>query len=195
MERGESGYMKVTAGVSDPLTPLPPSARRRLNEAECRTLVERLRHQGWSYRRISSELKVSYSTVSRWLDAPVASPPIESLPVPVGGPRPSPRVAIARVQPVAVAVTTVATPAVEPRAPEAPPGLSESTHALVERLVTQNRTLLDRVDELAVASTRQLQIIPEVEMRLTESIAEQHKNLGDRIIATIRAMLGKISPD
>ncbi|MGQ9371233.1 helix-turn-helix domain-containing protein [Azospirillum sp. ST 5-10] len=175
MERGDDGYTHVVAGMPEPGSHLPPSARRRLSDEDRRALVERLRAQGWSYRRISSELNISYAAVARWLDGPeAAGPPLPPLPVRLGAPRP----------PHAAAATARA-PEPEPPAPAAAD--------LVEHLIAQNRALLDRVDRLTAAVTAQRQAIAELESRLVATMDDQHRKLGDRILDALR-LLRRIIP-
>lgn len=173
MERGDSGYLHVVAGMPDQQERLPNSAGRRLDESARRALVERLRHQGWSYRRISGELNISYATVSRWLDGPEASAPLDPLPIRFTAPH-RPTAAVAR--------------------PDLPsPHESGSPQPLIEQLITQNRTLLHRVDQLVVASTVQQQAIADLEARLVANIEDQHKKLGERLLDSIKLLFGKFS--
>ncbi|WP_448188533.1 helix-turn-helix domain-containing protein [Azospirillum sp. sgz301742] len=174
MERGDSGYLHVVAGMPDQQERLPNAAGRRLDDSARRALVERLRRQGWSYRRISSELNISYATVSRWLDGPAAAAPLEPLPIRLGAPR-RPTAAAAR-----------------PEAP--PPHESGAPQPLIEQLITQNRTLLHRVDQLVTASTAQQQAIADLEARLVANIEDQHKKLGERLLDSIKLLLAKFIP-
>lgn len=174
MERDDAGYLRVVAGMPDPKDRLPSSAGRRLKDDERRALVERLRRQGWSYRRISNELNISYATVAQWLDGPeAASPPLEPLPIRIGAPRP----------PVASA-----------RAPVAALPEPESALPLIEHLIAQNRALLQRVDHLATVSAAQKQAIADLEVRLVTNIEDQHKKLGERLLDSIKLLLRKFSP-
>lgn len=172
MERGDSGYLHVVAGMPDQQDRLPNSAGRRLDDSARRALVERLRRQGWSYRRISSELNISYVTVSRWLDGPEAAAPLDPLPIRFGAPR-RPAAATAR--------------------PE-PPHESGAPQPLIEQLISQNRTLLHRVDQLVTASTVQQQAIADLEARLVANIEDQHKKLGERLLDSIKLLFSKFSP-
>lgn len=174
MERGDNGYMRVVAGMPDPGDRLPASARRRLKVDERRALVERLRHQGWSYRRISDELNISYSVVSGWLDGPeAASPPLAALPIRRAAPRHPTESTIQRTLPSAE---------------------SESTPPLLEHLIAQNQALLQRVDHLVAAEAVQRQAVANLEMRLVCAIEDQHKKLGERLIDSVKLLLRKILP-
>jgi hypothetical protein len=183
MERGDGGYMRVVAGMPDPADRLPPSAGRRLKDEDRRALVERLRHQGWSYRRISDELNISYATVSRWLDGPEATDlPVSSLPVSSLSATPLP-------------IRLAAPPAVR-AAPLPPAGLPEpeSASPLLEHLVAQNRALLQRVDQLAAAEAARTQAVADLELRLVAAMEEQHKRLGERLLESIKLLLRKLVP-
>ncbi|WP_431854391.1 helix-turn-helix domain-containing protein [Azospirillum sp.] len=177
MERGDSGYFQVVAGMPDQQERLPNSAGRRMDDPARRALVERLRRQGWSYRRISTELNISYALVSRWLDGPEAAAPIEPLPIGVRTLR----------RPTAAAV---------PPTPQGArsPGESDPSHPLMEQLITQNRALLQRVDQLVAASAAQQQAIAGLEARLVANIEDQHKKLGERLLDSIKLLLSKIIP-
>jgi hypothetical protein len=172
MERGDSGYLQVVAGMPDQQERLPNSAGRRMDDSARRALVERLRRQGWSYRRISTELNISYALVSRWLDGPEAAAPIEPLPIGVRAAR----------RPTAAA------------APPRSPGESDPSQPLIEELITQNRALLQRVDQLVAASAAQQQAIAGLEARLVANIEDQHKKLGERLLDSIKLLLSKIIP-
>ena len=178
MERGDAGYLRVVAGMPDPKDRLPSGAGRRLKGEERRALVERLRRQGWSYRRISDELNISYATVARWLDGPeAASPPLGPLPIrSVSLHNGAARLTVASVH--------------------APPALPEPDSALplIEHLISQNRALLQRVDQLASVSAAQKQAIADLEVRLVSNIEDQHKKLGERLLDSIKLLLRKFSP-
>lgn len=175
MERGDSGYLQVVAGMPDQQERLPNSAGRRMDEAARRALVERLRHQGWSYRRISTELNLSYAVVSRWLDGPEAAAPIEPLPIRPAAPR----------RPTAAAAVV---------ASRRSPGESDPSQPLLEQLITQNRTLTQRVEQLVAASAAQQQAIAGLEARLVANIEDQHKKLGERLLDSIKLLFGKFMP-
>ncbi|BAI73686.1 hypothetical protein AZL_a01550 (plasmid) [Azospirillum sp. B510] len=72
----------------------PPAPR---DEMDRQKLAERLREQGWSYRRISEELQVSYVLVARWLgDGPVpqaarVASPSKTTSIPAETPVPAPK--------------------------------------------------------------------------------------------------------
>jgi transposase-like protein len=181
MQRGDGGYMRVVAGMPDASERLPPSAGRRLKEEERRALVERLRQQGWSYRRISDELNISYATVSRWLDGPeAASPPLTPLPL--------------RLSVVTESGASAPRRSVAPSPPaSALPAVVESPSPLLEHLVAQNRLLLHRVDQLVTAEAARKQAMDDLELRLVANIEEQHKKLGERLFDSIKSLLRKFS--
>lgn len=171
MERGDSGYLQVVAGMPDQQERLPNSAGRRMDESGRRALVERLRRQGWSYRRISTELNISYAVVSRWLDGPEAAAPLDPLPVRLAAPR-------------------------RPTAASTPPrnlGESDPSQPLIEQLITQNRALLQRVEQLVAASAAQQQAIAGLEARLVANIEDQHKKLGERLLDSIKLLFSKFT--
>lgn len=179
MKRGDDGYMRVVAGMPDPANRLPPSARRRLTQEERRALVIRLRGQGWSYRRISGELNISYATVSRWLDDPDAV--VSPLPLLPAGPGPCPSAAP---RPAAPRPATM-----PPSAPEAgaPP-------PVLDHLLAQNRVLLRRVEQLVAADAARRQAMEGLERRLIATMEEQNRKLGDRLLEAVKTMLRKFLP-
>ncbi|MBP2233060.1 DNA-binding MarR family transcriptional regulator [Azospirillum agricola] len=180
MERGDGGYMRVVAGMPDPANRLPLSAGRRLKEEERRALVARLRGQGWSYRRISDELNISYATVSRWLDgAEAAVPPLPPLPARLGAPRPS------------AAPSVPSSPATLPDA--SPPDTGRPSPAL-DHLMAQNHALLHRVEQLVAAEAAHQRALQDLEQRLLAGIEEQHRKLGDRLLDSVKSLLRKLLP-
>lgn len=182
MQRGDGGYMRVVAGMPDASERLPPSAGRRLKEEERRALVERLRQQGWSYRRISDELNISYSVVSRWLDGPeaeTAAAPLTPLPIRLSVVLESGEAGPRRATPSQTLLPSVPVPV------ESPP--------LLEHLVAQNRLLLHRVDQLVSADAARKQAMSDLELRLVANIEEQHKKLGERLLDSFKSLLRKFS--
>lgn len=172
MARGDGGYMRVVAGMPDPKDRLPPSAGRRLKEDERRALVARLRGQGWSYRRISDELNISYAVVSRWLDGPESvGAPLPSLPARFEAPR------LPVVQPPGRAL--------------AHRSESESPPPILEHLIAQNRALIQRVDQLVAAETARNQALDDLELRLAATIEDQNRKLGDRLIESVKSLFRK----
>ncbi|MDQ2106010.1 helix-turn-helix domain-containing protein, partial [Azospirillum isscasi] len=69
-----------------PASSLPTRPAMPSEEPDRQRMAERLRAQGWSYRRIAEELQVSYILVSRWLGGDGATP---------SGPRPPAAAAVA----------------------------------------------------------------------------------------------------
>ncbi|MFD1623370.1 helix-turn-helix domain-containing protein [Azospirillum griseum] len=185
MQRGDGGYMRVVAGMPDANARLPASANRRLKEEERRALVIRLREQGWSYRRISDELNISYAVVSRWLDGDdMATPPLTPLPIRVTLVS-SPQTG----DTVREGTHTALVPQTAPPRPMAP----ESPAPLLEHLVAQNRALMHRVDQLVAAEAARKQAMNDLELRLVANIEEQHKRLGERLFDSIKSLLRKFS--
>lgn len=181
MQRGDGGYMRVVAGMPDSSERLPPSAGRRLKEEERRALVERLRQQGWSYRRISDELNISYAVVSRWLDGPeAAATPLTPLPIRLSVVTESGEAAPRRAAPSQTPLPNV-------------PVHVESPSPLLEHLVAQNRALLHRVDQLVSAEAARKQAMSDLELRLVANIEEQHKKLGERLLDSLKSLLRKFS--
>ncbi|MBK3778555.1 helix-turn-helix domain-containing protein, partial [Azospirillum brasilense] len=62
-----------TEGIG-PTSSLPTRPATPSEEPDRQRMAERLRAQGWSYRRIAEELQVSYILVSRWLGGDGATP-------------------------------------------------------------------------------------------------------------------------
>ncbi len=190
MQRGDGGYMRVVAGMPDANARLPASAGRRLKDEERRALVIRLREQGWSYRRISDELNISYAVVSRWLDSDeTGATPLSPLPIRVTlvadtGDGETPR-------PVPARSVAVASPA--PPSPAVVPVAVESSAPLLEHLVAQNRALMHRVDQLVAAEAARKQAMNDLELRLVANIEEQHKKLGERLLDSFKSLLRKFS--
>lgn len=193
MQRGDGGYMRVVAGMPDANARLPASAGRRLKDEERRALVIRLREQGWSYRRISDELNISYALVSRWLDGDeTGAPPLSPLPIRVTLVADTGDGQAAR--PLSVPPSAPTPPAVVPVAAQVvAPVVVESPAPLLEHLVAQNRALMHRVDQLVAAEAARKQAMNDLELRLVANIEEQHKKLGERLLDSFKSLLRKFS--
>ena len=166
---GEDGYIIVAAGVSDAVERKPASADRRLNEKQQRDLVIHLRLKGWSYRRISSDLAISYSTVCLWLDSGLPGGPAPLSPVKSFG-------------------------ADSPSIESLPSPVRSLPPPMLEELAEQNQALMSKVESLIAANEAQRKAVAEMETRLVASLESQHRKLGERLLEGIKALLAKVLP-
>lgn len=168
MQRADREYLHIEAGLSQGREGLPPSAGRRVSEAEKRALAERLRQRGWSYRRIADDLRVSYRTVSVWLDGPPAE-------------EASPTALPVRFEP--------RRPAVAPSRPPAPRPAGDRD--LVERLLRENAALSGQIDRLIAVNVAQHKAILDLEARLTALIEGSGRRLVERLLRGVRLLVGR----
>lgn len=183
MSRPATGHITVTAGMTD------AGAERRLSRfdrkrprLELQALAHRLRARGWSYRRIASELSVSYQTVSQWLDGDAGrlgiayAPGIieDAVSLPVAVPSRSPR-------PTASSLP----PSIQPDVPV--------SAATLEELVAENRLLRRRVDQLLNASEVQRRAMLDLEARLVSVMETQNRQLSDRILDGIKTLFSRFA--
>jgi hypothetical protein len=138
-----------------------PHMDKQRTSAELREFVVRLRRQGWSYRRISTELGIPYVTVNLWLDGPEAMP---------AAPAASERAVAAPV--VKAVVTTRA--ALANREPA-------YQFSVAPELVLENRRLAERLDGLAEDQESLRRELKGVEGRLREAIKDLSNSLMERM--------------
>lgn len=127
-----------------------------------REIAERLRKQGWSYRRIADALSVPYATIQVWLDGETVQPPVALVPRTLGGPR------------LSVVVTT------DQPAPTPAPILPEN-----------HVKLLERIDLLAAEQQRQADAMIAMEKRILSTLRAEIKNLGQKLMQTIKTLKPK----
>ncbi|HSK40233.1 MAG TPA: helix-turn-helix domain-containing protein [Arenibaculum sp.] len=172
MAGSDNGYITITAGMPDPGARRRPPTDRRLSRGELCELAVKLRKQGWSYRRVSTELRVDYSTVRRWLDRDVLTV--------VPGPH--------RSRPSAAIVTTAPSVPAVPGAPGASPMAAGTPPSGLEDLVAENRRLGERIDRLARAQEAQVRAMTELEGRLVDAMEAQHRSLVERLVETVKSL-------
>ena len=162
MAERTNGNITIVAGLPDMPGPIPDA---RLSTNSKQILAFRLRKQGWSYRRISDALGISYATVLVWLEeeAPVAAPVVLRDPLPIP-PRVSP------VRPPA----NVSAPFVS--APLRPP-----THESASETVLQGR-----LDAIIAEQQAQAQALAGLEEKLMASLRQEMAGWGKRILDAIK---------
>jgi hypothetical protein len=128
-----------------------------------REIAERLRKQGWSYRRIADALSVSYATIQVWLDDPPIRASVEPLPIAVNHPR------------LSVVGGT------EPRISATTSPIPAPNHA----------ELMERIGQLAEEQRRQAEAMQAMEKRLLRTLREEIKVLGQKLMETIKTLKPK----
>ena len=128
-----------------------------------REIAERLRKQGWSYRRIAEALSVPYATVQVWLD----DPPIRTVAEPSPRPAAAPRLSVVS--------------SVEPSNPA----------RIAPIPATNNLELLERMDRLAEEQRRQAEAMQIMEQRLLVTLRDEIKVLGQKLMAIIKTLKSK----
>jgi hypothetical protein len=179
MAQGGNGYVTIGVGLLNggnggerAAVALASATSTRMSEAERERRMRRLRHEGWSYRRIASTLGVSYAVVCRVLDGDVVTPSgmVVSVPLP---PRPVP-------------------------ATSAPGGLaSHSLPAMptvLEDLVVEMRGLRQAVDGVAAQCEAQRGGLARLERTLVSTLQSENRALGQRLLDGVRGLLDRMLP-
>ncbi|SNS12726.1 MULTISPECIES: helix-turn-helix domain-containing protein [unclassified Azospirillum] len=161
MAEHRNGNITIVAGLPEATGPVPDTQRMSLSGKQM--LAFRLRKQGWSYRRISDALGISYQQVLDWLEAEGASPP-----VPVSMTHTSVTVRLAAANQTHSEIAPLA-------APSAPP-----PSVTVE--------LLERLDSIAAEQRAQAAAIAGLERRLIDVVKAEAKSLGKRIADAIKGV-------
>jgi hypothetical protein len=165
------GAIRVAAGLGDDIetsaaNPRIPRLRRHLTPEQQRKLALRLRHEGWSYRRIAAQLGVPYPTVCSWLDGPAAMT-LTSTAIDKRGP------------PVAVSTLVVPKRSVGQVSP--PPSEKAAVMPTLAELIDQNRRLSEQVEQLLQEQAVLKQAIVAVEDRLRASMEQRRQSLLERL--------------
>jgi hypothetical protein len=186
-----NGYITVRTGLVEagaaPSRRVPRS--RRASDAELRDRVNRLRRDGWSYRRIAATLELRYTLVAEILDGPSVwvgdyqEAPVATLVVNAAPPTES-----ASLVPTEAAKLSQAVP----RATVAPVTVTDL--AAVETVLHQQARLSDKVDALLRASEQQRSQISRLETSLLGSIRTENARLAERIMGGLKALLERLLP-
>lgn len=159
MAEHRNGNITIVAGLPEVTGSVPDT--RRLSLSGKQMLAFRLRKQGWSYRRISDALGVSYQQVLDWLESEGVSPPVQ------------------------VSITHTGVPvrlsAANQPHPDIPPLAAPST---VPASVTVE--LLERLDSIAAEQRAQATAIAGLERRLIDVVKAEARSLGKRIADSIK---------
>lgn len=157
MAERTNGNITIVAGLPDAPA---PHLDARLSMSRKQTLAFRLRKQGWSYRRISDALGVSYSTVMDWMEmeadlvsAPYAPPP-------------------AMVRPALRAPANFSAPISSPVVPD----------SVVEA------ELFRRLDGIVAEQQAQADRLAGMEKRLVETVKAEAKSMGKRILDALKVL-------
>lgn len=154
---------------------------RRASDERKQWDAARLRKEGWSYRRISATLGVSYATVALWLDGWEAHslPPREEAPPSPFVPRAVPRTRAARVE-------------VRSRAEVPRPRVAVPQDTALAEVLEQNSQLLRKLDELTEAMARQQAEAREREARQLRTIEQLHRQLMGQVNAAVVGTVQKL---
>ena len=165
------GAIRIAAGLGDDIeasaaNPRIPRLRRHLRPEQQWELALRLRHEGWSYRRIATQLSVPYPTVCSWLDGPAAVTP-------------APADTDKRGPPVSVSTLAVPKRSVGQASPPTPE--KAAVMPTLAELIDQNRRLSEQVEQLRQEQAVLKQAIVAVENRLRESMEQLRQSLLERL--------------
>lgn len=180
MARGVNGYVTINVGVANGHTKV--SASTTLNESERNRRAQRLRKDGWSYRRIAATLDMSYASVCHLLDGDEARLP-PSLPVAMP-PRRLATVVAPPVQTVVLA-TDVATASIA--APSA-------SAARIEEMSLQIMVLQQRLDTVLALNEGHRQSLARLERSMVTTLENEHRALGQRLHAAVKTLLERMIP-
>lgn len=154
-----NSYITIVAGLPEAngvhVDGHAPASRRR-------EMAERLRKQGWSYRRIADALSVPYATIQVWLDDEPVRAPVPLVPRASGTPR----------------LSVVPAPDHQSQVPA--PILPEN-----------HEKLLERIDLLAQEQQRQAEAMIAMEKRILSTLRAEIKNLGQKLMQTIKTLTPK----
>lgn len=189
MGRGVNGHITVNVGLNGngngngAARRAGPSALS-LGEDERNRRALRLRKEGWSYRRISASLGMTYASVCRLLDGEEARVPLPD-PMPILPPRHS----ALRPQPPL------------PQSPEAaandvvvPMPAPSSTLARIDELSAQVRALQQRIDTLVAINEGYRQQISRLERTVISTLQSEHRALGQRMQTAVKTLLERMLP-
>lgn len=176
MAQGGNGHVTINVGLANGIgngRKTAPSPHG-LGEEERHRRARRLRKEGWSYRRIAASLGMSYAAVCRLLDG-------EEARIPYAEP-----LALTPLRPV-----MVVTPANE-AAPAADSSVSAS--ARIEELSLQVRVLQQRLDTVLALNESHRQSLARLERVLVATLQNEHRALGQRLAAAVKALLERMLP-
>ncbi|MQP67327.1 hypothetical protein GE253_18535 [Niveispirillum sp. SYP-B3756] len=161
MAEHRNGNITIVAGLPEATGPVPDTRRMSLSSKQM--LAFRLRKQGWSYRRISDALSISYQQVLDWLETEGVPPP-----VPVSMTHASLTVRLAAAN--------------QPHPDIPPPAIPAAPPAPV------TAELLERLDSIAAEQRAQAIAIAGLESRLIDVVKAEAKSLGKRIADAIKGV-------
>lgn len=180
MGSGVNGYVTINVGVANGHNKSMGNSARSLGEDERNRRARRLRQEGWSYRRIAATLEMSYATVCHLLDGDEARlPPSIDRPMPLPPRRlmlPSASVVAAR------PATTVL---------ESAASVSASR---LEELAAQIVVLQQRLDTVLALNEGHRQSLARLERSVVATLQNEHRALGQRLQAGIKALLERMLP-
>lgn len=170
MGNGINGYITITAGVGEAG---PSGPQRHLTTEGKRELAERLRKQGWSFRRISAELKMPYLSVRQLLDVDL---PVQR------GETPGYSLVDAPPRPIGTSVSGLRGSMLSAG------GTSVTTIVSVD----PDGLLVRRLDDLAAAQDRQLAATQALERRLVDAMQRENRSLLDKILKGFRDIISQL---
>ena len=179
MGSGVNGYVTVNVGVANGHNKSMGNSARSLGEDERNRRARRLRHEGWSYRRIAATLEMSYASVCHLLDGDEAR-------LPASAERPMPLPPRRLMLPSAAATVRPATTVLESAA---------AVLAMrLEELAAQIVILQQRLDTVLALNESHRQSLARLERSVVATLQTEHRALGQRLQAGVKALLERMLP-
>lgn len=182
MAQGVNGYVTINVGVANGHTKV--SAANSLNEDERNRRIRRLRKEGWSYRRISATLGLSYAAVCHVLDGDEARLP----------PQPPPALPPRRLPAAAHRLPPPAQVPAPPPGDDAPPAAAPAAAGRIEEMAAQIVILQQRLDTVLALNEGHRQSLARLERSMVTTLQNEHRALGQRLHAAIKTLLERMIP-
>ena len=180
-----NGYITVRTGLVEsaaaPLQRVPRS--RQLTDSETRQRVQRLRREGWSYRRIAATLELRYTLVAEILDGPT---------IWVGDYRDAP--GAGDTLPAEESGTVEPGRAVPAPRRSAPLRVVAASDDALEAVLAQHARLSDKVDALLRSAEQQRTALTRLETSIQGTIRTESARLADRVMAGVKGLLERLLP-
>jgi hypothetical protein len=178
MGRKDNGPVTISIGITNGngngKAAIAAAAAQR-NEAERERRARRLRQDGWSYRRISVALDMTYAAVCRLLDGEEA----RSGPLMLGfGGTPRRR----------------DVPSLRPAVAFANGGAGDLRGMMIEDLAAQTSLMHQRIDSVLVLCDGHRQQLAKLERSMVAVLQTEHRALGQRLQSSIRLLLERMLP-
>lgn len=183
MARSVNGYVTINVGVANGHKPV--AASHIISEEERNRRARRLRKDGWSYRRIAAALDMSYASVCHLLDGDEARVPMPYVPaLPPRRPAASPSSSPTASPPRSGSEGSAA----------ALPSRTGSLPGSLEEMAAQIVILQQRLDTVLALNEGHRQSLARLERSMVATLQNEHRALGQRLHASVKALLERMLP-